>query len=56
MYVGNDAEKDVEPAREVGMISVQMCRRGLNTVKSSRANFFVESTEEVNAILKNRMV
>ncbi|WP_251929717.1 HAD family hydrolase [Salinibacter ruber] len=55
MYVGNDAEKDVEPAREAGMISVQMCRPGLNTVKSSKADLFVESTEEINAILKKKM-
>lgn len=51
MYIGNDPEKDVEPAREVGMIPVQMCRPGLDTKKSSDSDFFVDNTEEVNNIL-----
>lgn len=51
MYIGNDAEKDVEPARELGMISVQMCRPRLDTERSSKADSFVEDIEGVKNIL-----
>ncbi len=49
MYIGNDAEKDVVPARKLGMIPVQMCRPKLNIEKSDKAEFWIESTKEMRS-------